>query len=274
MKVPAGSSVADQSGARLRMLARIEDELRAGGSVFWVFPLVDESQHFDGMGSANQVCKSQTHLHLRFRTSLAPWRGPACLQHPDTRLSGMQTYAAMQGADSALLREHAMLIHGQMTGEQKHLVLKTFKEGRCRLLISTVVIEVGIDVPDATLMVVEHAERFGLLQLHQLRGRVGRSTKQSACVLVTAAQQAMERLQVLEVCPRAPRQRAPPPHRDARDARCAWCRALTTGRRWRWRTCACAARASSLASANPALRTRASARCSPRRTSPPTRRRC
>lgn len=107
----------------------------------------------------------------------------------------------MQEAEDALLREHAMLIHGQMTSEQKHLVLKTFKEGRCRLLISTVVIEVGIDVPDATLMVVEHAERFGLLQLHQLRGRVGRSTKQSACVLVTAAQQALERLQVLEVRP-------------------------------------------------------------------------
>ena len=105
----------------------------------------------------------------------------------------------MEESEEALLAEHAMVVTGQMTSEQKHLVLATFRAGTKRLLISTVVIEVGIDVPDATLMVVEHAERFGLLQLHQLRGRVGRSDKQSACVLVTAAKQALERLAVLEV---------------------------------------------------------------------------
>ena len=92
-----------------------------------------------------------------------------------------------------------MVVTGQATSDQKHVVLDTFRAGIKRLLISTVVIEVGIDVPDATLMVVEHAERFGLLQLHQLRGRVGRSDKQSACVLVTMAQQALERLEVLTV---------------------------------------------------------------------------
>ena len=111
----------------------------------------------------------------------------------------MQTHEMMLEEAEPLLRDHALLIHGQMSSEQKHLVLDTFKAGRCRLLISTVVIEVGIDVPDATLMVVEHAERFGLLQLHQLRGRVGRSDKQSACVLVASAKQAVERLDVLTV---------------------------------------------------------------------------
>jgi superfamily II DNA helicase RecQ len=111
----------------------------------------------------------------------------------------MQTFKLMQNSDRPLLKEHALIMHGQMEAKQKQLVLDAFKKGMRRLLVSTVVIEVGIDVPDATLMVVEHAERFGLLQLHQLRGRVGRSTRQSACVLVTAAQQACDRLQVLEV---------------------------------------------------------------------------
>lgn len=94
-----------------------------------------------------------------------------------------------------------MVITGQMSGESKATVLDVFRSGRCRLLLSTVVIEVGIDVPDATLMVVEHAERFGLLQLHQLRGRVGRSDKQSSCTLVTTAKGPQERLHVLTVRP-------------------------------------------------------------------------
>ena len=110
----------------------------------------------------------------------------------------VQTYEKMRDSEEPLLSEHALLITGQMSSAQKHLVLSTFRAGTCRLLISTVVIEVGIDVPDATLMVVEHGERFGLLQLHQLRGRVGRADKQSACVLVTPAQQALDRLAVLE----------------------------------------------------------------------------
>jgi ATP-dependent DNA helicase RecG len=106
----------------------------------------------------------------------------------------VQTFELMQKSQKPLIKEHVMLMHGQMAGEQKQLVLDTFKQGSRRLLISTVIIEVGIDMPDATLMVVEHSE------LHQLRGRVGRSSKQSACVLVTASKQAIERLQVLEVC--------------------------------------------------------------------------
>lgn len=76
------------------------------------------------------------------------------------------------------------LIHGRMSGPEKDEVMAGFKRGETRLLVATTVIEVGVDVPDATIMVIEHAERFGLAQLHQLRGRVGRGSEASTCILM------------------------------------------------------------------------------------------
>lgn len=76
------------------------------------------------------------------------------------------------------------LLHGQMSGEEKDLTMESFRSGDCRLLVSTTVVEVGVDVPDATIMVIEHAERFGLAQLHQLRGRIGRGSEESNCLLL------------------------------------------------------------------------------------------
>jgi ATP-dependent DNA helicase RecG len=76
------------------------------------------------------------------------------------------------------------LVHGRMKGADKDEAMRAFKQGETRILIATTVIEVGVDVPDATVMVIEHAERFGLAQLHQLRGRVGRGDKPSSCVLL------------------------------------------------------------------------------------------
>lgn len=76
------------------------------------------------------------------------------------------------------------LIHGRMSGPEKDAVMAAFKNGEIRLLVATTVVEVGVDVPDATIMVIEHAERFGLAQLHQLRGRVGRGSEASTCILL------------------------------------------------------------------------------------------
>ncbi|MEI3855068.1 MULTISPECIES: ATP-dependent DNA helicase RecG [Ensifer] len=76
------------------------------------------------------------------------------------------------------------LVHGRMNGAEKDGVMLAFKNGEIRLLVATTVVEVGVDVPDATIMVIEHAERFGLAQLHQLRGRVGRGDEASTCILL------------------------------------------------------------------------------------------
>ncbi|WP_176036060.1 ATP-dependent DNA helicase RecG [Brucella tritici] len=80
--------------------------------------------------------------------------------------------------------ERIGLIHGRMNGAEKDEAMRAFKQGETRVLVATTVIEVGVDVPDATIIVIEHAERFGLSQLHQLRGRVGRGDKPSTCLLL------------------------------------------------------------------------------------------
>jgi ATP-dependent DNA helicase RecG len=93
------------------------------------------------------------------------------------------------------------LLHGRMKAAEKEEVMRQFVSGELNILVSTTVIEVGVDVPNASLMVIEHAERFGLSQLHQLRGRVGRGAEQSFCVLLTGDKKtavAKERLGIME----------------------------------------------------------------------------
>ncbi|HYS81770.1 MAG TPA: ATP-dependent DNA helicase RecG [Anaeromyxobacteraceae bacterium] len=94
------------------------------------------------------------------------------------------------------------LVHGQMKGEEKDAVMQRFRAGEIAVLVATTVIEVGVDVPNASVMIVEHAERFGLSQLHQLRGRVGRGAAKSFCLLLAhfkrTSDEARERLRVME----------------------------------------------------------------------------
>jgi ATP-dependent DNA helicase RecG len=140
-----------EDGRRAQVLARIRDEVAQGKQVYWVCPLVEESEHVDLQNA------TATHAELS-----------ALLQ------------ASLPGAIVGLL-------HGRMAAAEKAAVMKLFTDGTMQLLVATTVIEVGVDVPNASLMVIEHAERFGLAQLHQLRGRVGRGAVASVCVLLYTA---------------------------------------------------------------------------------------
>ncbi len=95
-------------------------------------------------------------------------------------MSAEERFAVLEKAIGARIG----LVHGRMSGPEKDSAMLAFKNGETRLLVATTVVEVGVDVPDATIMVIEHAERFGLAQLHQLRGRVGRGDEASSCILL------------------------------------------------------------------------------------------
>jgi ATP-dependent DNA helicase RecG len=134
---------------RDEVIARIRDQLAQGRQVYWVCPLIEESEALD---LANAT---ETHATLQ---------------------------AALGGAGGTAVE--IGLLHSRMPVADKKAVMDRFIAGHMGVLVSTTVIEVGVDVPNASLMVVEHAERFGLSQLHQLRGRVGRGAAASACVLM------------------------------------------------------------------------------------------
>ncbi len=129
---------------REQVIELVRERCRAGEQVYWVCPLIEESEK------------------LQLQTAL-------------------DTHAVLA---SALPELHVGLVHGRMSGRDKAKVMADFKCANLHLLVATTVIEVGVDVPRASLMVIEHAERMGLAQLHQLRGRVGRGSTQSACILL------------------------------------------------------------------------------------------
>jgi ATP-dependent DNA helicase RecG len=131
-------------GRRDSVIARIRDEVVKGRQVYWVCPLIEESETLD--------LQNATETHARLGEALP----------------GVQVG----------------LLHGRMPAAEKAAVMARFTGGELAVLVSTTVIEVGVDVPNASLMVIEHAERFGLSQLHQLRGRVGRGSVASVCVLL------------------------------------------------------------------------------------------
>ena len=125
------------------VVAAVGRAIEAGARVYWVCPLVEESETSDLAAAAER------HAEL-----------------------------------TKLFWGKVGLVHGRMKGAEKDAVMTAFAEGSLAILVATTVIEVGVDVPDATVMVIEHAERFGLAQLHQLRGRVGRGEKPSSCILL------------------------------------------------------------------------------------------
>jgi ATP-dependent DNA helicase RecG len=139
---------------REELVARIREQVEQGRQVYWVCPLIEESEALDLRHA------TQAHQELCEALGVAP---------PDD-------------GDTAL--PLVGLMHGKLPPARKQAVMQGFIDGHTRVLVSTTVIEVGVDVPNASLMVIEHAERFGLSQLHQLRGRVGRGAAASACVLL------------------------------------------------------------------------------------------
>jgi ATP-dependent DNA helicase RecG len=147
---------------RERAYGIIKSELKRGGQAYIVYPLVEESEE----------------LSLKDATNMK--------EHLERDVFG----------------DHEVgLLHGRMKGGEKEAVMKAFKAKELDILVSTTVIEVGVDVPGATVMLVEHAERFGLAQLHQLRGRVGRGEKGGQCLLLaayTGSEDTWRRLKVIE----------------------------------------------------------------------------
>ncbi|CAI07394.1 RecG-like helicases [Aromatoleum aromaticum EbN1] len=131
-------------GRRDQVVARVRDACLAGCQAYWVCPLIEESEA------------------LQLKTAL-------------------ETFETLT---AALPELRIGLVHGRLKGEEKSATMAAFATGELHLLVATTVIEVGVDVPNASLMVIEHAERFGLAQLHQLRGRVGRGTADSVCILL------------------------------------------------------------------------------------------
>jgi ATP-dependent DNA helicase RecG len=145
---------------RGEVYAFLRDRLEQGEQAYVVYPLVEESEKMDLKDAESGAEDLQE-------------------QFPDFTVG---------------------LAHGQLPSDQTEQTMQRFKAGEIDILVATTVIEVGVDVPNATVMMIEHAERFGLSQLHQLRGRVGRSDQQSYCILMAGykrSQEAKQRLQAM-----------------------------------------------------------------------------
>jgi len=146
---------------RDEVIGRLRDYCLSGAQAYWVCPLVEESEKLQ--------LKAAEESHAELTATL-----------PELAIG---------------------LVHGRMKAEEKAAVMAAFKAGGLNLLVATTVIEVGVDVPNAALMVIEHAERYGLAQLHQLRGRVGRGQRESTCLLLYGdplSETAKQRLRIIK----------------------------------------------------------------------------
>lgn len=157
-RTPVATVLRDDS-ARPKLFEFLRREVEQGGQVYWVFPLIEESEAI----SARAVA---THVEL--------------------------VRQALPGVSVGV-------VHGRLAAAERDEVMAGFASGQVSVLCATTVIEVGVDVPNASVMVIENAERFGLAQLHQLRGRVGRGRRRSVCALLTGAECPPESLQRLQL---------------------------------------------------------------------------
>ena len=116
----------------------------------------------------------------------------------ESELAAAVSYA--EGLSKGVFADYSIgILHGKMSAAEKDAAMKSFKDGDTKLLVATTVVEVGVDVPNATVIMIENAERFGLSQLHQLRGRVGRGSFQSYCILIAGVvnNETKERLKIM-----------------------------------------------------------------------------
>jgi ATP-dependent DNA helicase RecG len=155
---------------RDEVIDRIRAQVAQGRQVYWVCPLIEESEALD--------LRNATDTHARLSEALQA-------SPPSARADAVQAVpAGMSPTDAPNPGVEVGLLHSRLPEAEKKAIMARFVAGEMAVLVSTTVIEVGVDVPNASLMVIEHAERFGLSQLHQLRGRVGRGAAASACVLL------------------------------------------------------------------------------------------
>jgi ATP-dependent DNA helicase RecG len=161
---PIGTRVVGTNPQRQKAYAHIKSQLAQGRQAYFIYPLVNESE-------------AEGFTQLKSAVN-------------EAELLAQEVFPEFSVG----------LLHGQMKADEKAEVMQKFKQGKHHILVSTTVVEVGVDVPNATVIAIEHAERFGLSQLHQLRGRVGRGQYQSHCYLFSSTQspESWVRLQVLE----------------------------------------------------------------------------
>lgn len=156
------------SSRRDELADKLHDFLSDGGQAYWVCPVIEAGSEDD------ELQQSMRH----------PGMVSDRLPDSNNNESALQAIETAQAWLAPRFGDQLVVLHGRMSADDKQAAMAAFSRGDAKLMLATTVIEVGVDVPKATLMVIEHAERFGLAQLHQLRGRIGRGAEQSTCILL------------------------------------------------------------------------------------------
>ncbi len=179
--------VGDERAAEVWQFVR--KQVTAGHQVYVVYPVIEEqSQDEDEEGGASPAGPPKHGMNASLSAKLSSPAPAAKKRGKQASLwSGLKAAVKMHGElRSKIFPDLRVgLLHGRMDADEKDRVMRLFQRGELDVLVATTVIEVGVDVPNASLMVIEHAERFGLSQLHQLRGRIGRGAAKSYCILMT-----------------------------------------------------------------------------------------